>query len=195
MYAHVTAFEVKLRLWEAQVGRGQLDHFPRLATCAAEDVDRDGCAAALAALRQEFTNRFARVRELATDFKLVTAPFNFSVDEAPVSLRESVELQSSDELRGKFRTSSPLAFFRDVIIPTDGYSNYILHVQRIAAMFGSTYCCEQQFSKMKLYVKSRLRSRLSDRHLNDVLRLSSTTSVAPNVEGLLHGRKQHHPSH
>ena len=145
MYAHVTAFEVKLRLWEAQVGRGQLDHFPRLATCAAEDVDRDGCAAALATLRQEFTNRFAGVRELATDFKLVTAPFDF---EAPVSLQmELVELQSSDELRGKFRTSSPLPFFRDVIIPTGGYPNYISHVQRIAAMFGSTYCCEQLFSK------------------------------------------------
>ena len=31
MHAHITAFEVKLRLWEAQLANGQLEHFPRLA--------------------------------------------------------------------------------------------------------------------------------------------------------------------
>ena len=45
----------------------------------------------------------------------------------------------------------------------------------VVCMFGSTYCCEQLFSKMN-YAKNKLRNRLSDRHLNDVpvLQISST---------------------
>ena len=48
-------------------------------------------------------------------------------------------------------------------------------------MFGSTYCCEQLFSKMK-YTKSHLRSQLSDRHLNDIL-LLSTSSIDVTLDG------------
>ncbi len=62
----------------------------------------------------------------------------------------------------------------------------------MVATFGGTYCCEQLFSKMK-YTKSRIRSVLSDRHLNDILLLSSL-SVEPDIEIRLHG-KQHQPSH
>ena len=58
-------------------------------------------------------------------------------------------------------------------------------------IFGDTYCCEQLFSKMK-YTKYRLRSLFSDRHLNDILLLSSS-SIEPDIEILLHG-KQHQPS-
>ena len=35
MHAHITAFEVKLRFWEAQLANGQLEHFPRLAQVTA----------------------------------------------------------------------------------------------------------------------------------------------------------------
>lgn len=194
MHAHVTAFEVKLRLWKTQLSQGRFDHFPRLAACAADDVDGKACADVVATLQQEFACRFTGVRALASDFKLFTAPFDVPVDEAPASLQmELVELQSSDELRGKFRASSPPSFFRDIVIPTGSYPNYASHVQRIVAMFGSTYCCEQLFSKMK-YTKSRLRSQVSDRHLNDVLRLA-TSSIKPNIDVLVRGKKQHQPSH
>ncbi|XP_076069311.1 general transcription factor II-I repeat domain-containing protein 2B-like [Oratosquilla oratoria] len=134
MYAHVTAFEVKLRLWEAQ-------------------LDSD----------------------------------------APAFLQmELVELQCNDEMKAKFRTSSPLSFFRAIVLPSNNFQKYIAHFQRIVAMFGSTYCCEQLFSKMK-YTKSHLRSQLSDRHLNDIL-LLSTSTIEPDMEILLHG-KQHQQSH
>lgn len=33
MYGHITALEVKLRLWEAQLADSQFAHFPRLAAC------------------------------------------------------------------------------------------------------------------------------------------------------------------
>ncbi|KAG0724005.1 hypothetical protein GWK47_041541 [Chionoecetes opilio] len=56
-------------------------------------------------------------------------------------------------------------------------------------MFGSTYC-EQLFSKIN-YTKSRLRSQLSDRHLNDIL-LLSISSIKPDIESLINA-ELHHP--
>ena len=60
-------------------------------------------------------------------------------------------------------------------------------------MFGSTYCCEQLFSKMN-YTKNKLRTRLSDRRLNDVLQISST-KLPVDFNALAIAQKQHHPSH
>ncbi|XP_050733317.1 general transcription factor II-I repeat domain-containing protein 2-like [Eriocheir sinensis] len=193
MHVYITAFEVKLRLWEAQLAIGHFVHFPCLAACAFDDVGLDTCVSVVASLRKEFASRFAGVRLLAADFKLFTSPFDFPVEDAPAHLQmELVELQCNDELKAKFRTSSPLSFFRDLILPSRNFPKYIAHVQRIVAMFGSTHCCEELFFKMK-YTKPHLRSQLSNRHLNDIL-LLSTSSIEPDIETLIHG-KQHQPSH
>ena len=149
MHAHITAFEVKLRLWEAQLANDQLDNFPRLAACVPDDVEPDTCVSAVASLMEEFASRFAEVRPLAADFKLFTAPFDFPVDDVPSPLQmELVEVQCNDELKPKFYVSSPLSFFRDIALPSRNFPKYIAHVQRIVTMFGGTYCCEQLFSKM-----------------------------------------------
>ncbi|KAG0727511.1 General transcription factor II-I repeat domain-containing protein 2 [Chionoecetes opilio] len=179
MYSHITVFEVKLRLWDAQLAAGQFMHFPRIAACAPDDVDLNTCVGVVTSLREEFASRFTGVRPLAPGFKLFTSPFDFPVDEAPAPLQmELVELQCNDEMKAKYRTASPLSFFRDLVLPSNKFPNYIEHVKRIVAMFGSTYCCEQLFSKIK-YTKSRIRSQLSDRHLNDIL-LLSTSSIDPD---------------
>ena len=193
LYTHITAFEVKLRLWEGQLTAGQFVHFPRLETCAIDDIDLGACVGVITSLREQFASRFAGVRLLAADFKLFTAPFDFPVCDAPATLQMGlVELQCNDELKAKFRTSTPLTFFRDFVLPSCNFPNYIAHAQRIVAMFGSTYCCEQLFSKMR-HTKSRLRSKLSDCHLNDIF-LLSTSSIEPDIQALIL-RRQHHPSH
>ena len=89
MHAHITSFEVKLRLWDAQLANGQLEHFPRLATCVPDDVEPDTCVSVVASLREEFASRFAGVRPLAADFKMFTGPFDFPVDDAPATCRWS----------------------------------------------------------------------------------------------------------
>jgi hypothetical protein len=193
MFSHITAFEVKLRLWENHLIAGQLQHFPHLTACASSDLDLSICIGIIKSVRDEFAFRFAGFREQAADFKLVTGPFQFPVDDAPDSLQmELVELQCNDEFKAKYHASTALTFFRDVILPTKRFPHFIEHVQRIVAMFGSTYSCEQLFSKMK-YTKSRLRSNLSDRHLNDILQLA-VTSTEPRIDSILLG-KQHQPSH
>ena len=57
--------------------------------------------------------------------------------------------------------------------------NALLH----ASMFGSTYRHEQTFSQMKLN-KNSIRNKLTDDHLEDVLRLS-TTDIQPDISPLV----------
>ncbi len=99
---------------------------------------------------------------------------------------ELVELQCNDELKAKFDNSSPLSFFRDIALSSRNFPKYTVHVQRIIAMLGGTYCYEQLFSKMK-YIPSLLPSLLSDLHVNDILLLSSS-SIEPDIDLRLHGK-------
>ena len=57
MHAHITAFEVKLRLWEAQLANGQLEHFPRLAACVPDDVEPDTCVSVVASLSSHIAKK------------------------------------------------------------------------------------------------------------------------------------------
>ena len=139
--------------------RRRIEEMSQLA-CVPDDVEPDTCVSVVASMREEFASRFAGIKPLAADFKLFTAPFDFPVDDAPAPLQmELVELQYNDELKAKFYNSSPLSFFRDIALPSRNFPTFTAHVQRVVAMFGGTYCCEQLFSKMK-YTKSRLRSLL-----------------------------------
>jgi len=54
------------------------------------------------------------------------------------------------QLHVKFLASSPLAFFSDHLSERD-FRLLVRHSEKIAAMFRSTYCCKQLFSKMKNY--------------------------------------------
>ena len=51
---------------------------------------------------------------------------------------------------------------------------------RIFILFGSTYICEQTFSRMN-YVKCSERSRLTNEHLHSLLRIG-VTHFTPNIE-------------
>ena len=62
----------------------------------------------------------------------------------------------------------------------------------MATMFGSTYMCEQLFSTIK-FRKGKLRSRVADAHLQDVLVLASY-DLSPDVKKLAES-KQHQVSH
>ena len=155
-------------------------------------MDLNSCVGVVTSLLEGFASRFIGVRPLGPGFKLFTSPFDFTVDKASASLQmELVELQCNDKLKAKYRTASPLSF-RDLVLPSNNFPDYIEPVERIIAMFGSTYCCEQIFLKIK-YIKSHIRSQLSDCHLNNIL-LLSTSSIDSDIESLLH-KKQHQTSH
>ena len=69
-----------------------------------------------------------------------------------------------------------------------GFRGYLLLLQGVIAMFGSTYVCEQFFSSMKIK-KSVLRSRLTDEHLQATLRLVSSHKFKHNIEVLVDAKR------
>ena len=84
---------------------------------------------------------------------------------------ELIELQADIETKGKYSENSLVDFYK--LYVCEKYPNLSRHAKRMTSLFGSTYCCEQFFSKMKL-AKSRRRSQLTDEHLTSQLRVATT---------------------
>lgn len=57
------------------------------------------------------------------------------------------------------------------------------HAARILCMFGSSYICEQMFSRM-IINKSKHRSRLTDEHLQAIPKIS-TPDLTPNIDDII----------
>ncbi|KAK0148945.1 General transcription factor II-I repeat domain-containing protein 2A [Merluccius polli] len=104
---------------------------------------------------------------------------------------EMIDLQSNDELKAKFN-SVPLLEFYKLYVTSKDFPNLRRHAQRFAAVFGTTYCCEQFFSKLTL-AKTRFRSRLTDSNLENQLRVASSSQPA-DLARLIRA-KQLQPSH
>eukprot|EP00795_Rhopilema_esculentum_P009777 gene9777-biopygen2745 len=69
------------------------------------------------------------------------------------------------------------------MVDDGSYQGLVQHAKKMCCMFGSTsLLCESLFSKMK-HAKSRLRSRMTDQHLEGNLRLPTST-ILPNIEKL-----------
>ena len=148
MFAIISAFEVKLRLWEAQLSEQKPTHFKRLAACESKDIDFAECESVITMLRGELASRFKGLRVCSSDFRLFTSPFDCVVDDVPDELQmEVIEFQCNEKLKSKFLASSPLAFFSDHLSERN-FLHLVRNAKKIVAMFGSTYCCEQLFSKI-----------------------------------------------
>ena len=88
-----------------------------------------------------------------------------------------VDLQECDgHLKSKF-AEVPLVKFYVEYIPHDKFPVLVNHARMLTALFGSTYMCEQLFSKMN-FAKSKTRTQLSDKHLDGTLRLPSRYTTA-----------------
>ena len=61
------------------------------------------------------------------------------------------------------------------------------HAQKMLFCFRTTYCCESTFSYMT-QIKTKLRTQLTDVHLEDQLRLR-TTMLEPNIKLLVKNKK------
>lgn len=74
---------------------------------------------------------------------------------------ETIDMQSNHDLRLKHKELTTLQFYQS--LPSEKFPNVCTLAKRLVAVFGSTYICEQTFSRMKI-VKSKTRSRLTDQH-------------------------------
>jgi hypothetical protein len=194
MVDKVQAFRSKLVLFEGQLKKSNFVHFKHLKECNKKDIDVKECAKVIANIRDEFDSRFKDFDKCSVEFALFTNPFVVDVDTLPDELQlEVIDLQNNSLLKARSATMNPLEFLRTQVAPSSQFPMYTKSMQRIAAMFGSTYRCEQLFSSMK-NTKSKLRTRLTDSHLNDILLLTSS-SLQPDIASLSSQKRQHQRSH
>ncbi|KAM4620367.1 general transcription factor II-I repeat domain-containing protein 2 [Polymixia lowei] len=186
MYNAVKAFQVKLRLWETQMHQCNMSHFPccqvMLNQVSATVFPNAHFADKLSALRTEFARRFGDFEAQKSNFELLRNPFAVDVETAPVEMQmELIELQCDATLKAKYDTVGPARFIR--FIP-EAMPQLRQHAARTLCLFGSTYLCEQLFSVMNIN-KTSHRSRITDEHLQSILRISTTQNLTPNINELV----------
>ncbi|KAK2811156.1 hypothetical protein Q5P01_000277 [Channa striata] len=183
LYAHMKAFCVKLHLFETQLRSFNAAHFPALSEIKSAfpkadlSAKKEKYASVITSLVTEFNQRFQ----------------DFSVIEKQIKLLqlELIEMQCDDSLKSQHQLLSLPDFYQSLDHAT--FPLMRRHAKRMMSLFGSTYICEQTFSLLNQN-KSKLRSRMTDGHLCEVLRVS-TTKLSPDIPAILQTKGQHHCSH
>uniref|UniRef100_A0A8C1LT94 Uncharacterized protein n=1 Tax=Cyprinus carpio TaxID=7962 RepID=A0A8C1LT94_CYPCA len=190
LLSNVKSFEAKLKLWQFQLEQGNIVHFPTLQE--QKPAMTAEYAGECAKLLQAFEERFQDMKSKQNELKIFAAPFNVEPSDVPDNLQhEIIELQSNYELKAKYN-NLPLLEFYKLYVRCEDFPILRRHVLKFASLFGTTYCCEQFFSKLTL-AKTRFRSRLTDPNLENQLRVAS--SSLPSDIRCLAKEKQFQPSH
>uniref|UniRef100_A0ABM5FVD0 General transcription factor II-I repeat domain-containing protein 2A-like n=1 Tax=Pogona vitticeps TaxID=103695 RepID=A0ABM5FVD0_9SAUR len=190
MFQTITAFKMKLKLSHSQMKAKNLMHFSTLAKRTS--VNTEKYAALLFNLVQEFQNRFQDFRKNQPPFLIFATPFSEDINILPANLQmECIELQSDIQLKEKFDHVSLMDFYK-VYVPREKYPSLHNHALFMSLLFGSTYICEQLFSRMK-HTKNKTRTKISDEHLEHSLRIA-TSSIKANMDALV-AEKQCQASH
>ena len=117
------------------------------------------------------------------ELDIFSIPFNVTPASAPSDLRlELIKLQSDDSLKAMY-LNKPLLEFYCVHVSKEEFPTLRASALKWSSVFGSTYLCEQFFSKMNI-TKSHYRSRLTDENLSMQLRVA-TSSVCPDIKRLV----------
>lgn len=195
LYSHVKAFRQKLILFEKQLAANSFVHFATCGKFTPENNDvpfpTTFALEIIAQVRQNFQDRFQDFDHLSGNIRLFQNPFACEVEDLPPELQlEVIELTSNDTFKNYFNEGNLLKFYS--LLPEKPFKNLKDFARGMFSAFGSTYLCEQTFSKMK-YIKSKYRTALSDKHLKSIL-LIGTSKFEPNWGDIL-CEKQFQTSH
>uniref|UniRef100_A0A7N4NTM1 HAT C-terminal dimerisation domain-containing protein n=1 Tax=Sarcophilus harrisii TaxID=9305 RepID=A0A7N4NTM1_SARHA len=191
MQSHVKAFEVKLGLLIKQVKKENFCHLPTTQQLLVEKpliaFPNNTYVDSLEKLQKEFQFRFKELHLHKQDIQLSRNPFSIDIKNVDTIYQmELAELQNCDSLKAAFKSSSLHNFYAS--LPSETYPHPRNHALKMASIFGSTYICEQTFSRMK-HLKSPTRSRLMLHHLL----LLAVINMEPNIDHLI-SQKQAHSS-
>lgn len=193
MYDEISGFRTKLSLFKSHLEDNIFVHFP----CCSKLKERypDLVFAThiqiLDDVKCEFDRRFKDFENYQTEFKFFMGPFSFDVAKAPLNLQlELIDLQSDSALKEKYNEVGVPAIYSHL---NDRYEKIKELAAKISCMFGSTYLCEQLFSCMKLN-KNMFRSRLTDKNLSSIMKISCTQKLTPNFDNLIDDKTRHKSS-
>ncbi|KAM4640675.1 G patch domain and ankyrin repeat-containing protein 1 isoform 1-T1 [Discoglossus pictus] len=180
LYEHVQTFIQKLELIQKQLSAKKVVHCPTLSTRFPEIVNHEKYSVLIGNLGDEFIHRYMDFMKHSEDLELFSDPFGISAFDANDKFQlELIGIQNGSDLKRAFLEHDLLTFYTKYI-PSETYPNLSLHALRYISMFGSTYCCEQLFSKMKNF---KIKSKLTDGHLSGILRVA-TSSVPADIDYL-----------
>ncbi|KAJ8870919.1 hypothetical protein PR048_027221 [Dryococelus australis] len=148
MFDHIKAFETKLHFWESQIRKNNFAHFPALQKHTVSDSQK--YARIISELMEQFNTRLQDFKKNTVSFNFYSRPFSISIDDIPEDLNSS-------------RRRHPRIYKRAILM---------------IFLFGSTYLCEQVFSRMK-HVKFTSRSLL---HV-------ATSSIMSDIGKLIGGKQ------
>ena len=112
------------------------------------------------------------------------------ISSEPANLKmELIELLEDSIMKYLFNSKNDP---HEIWINAIDYPRLRHHAQKMLSCFPTTYCCESTRSYMT-QIKTKLRTQLTDLHLEEQLRLR-TTMLEPNIE-LLEKIKQYQKSH
>ena len=165
MLEHVESFMAKLLVIKNQLLSKKTTHLSTLSERDSESIDHTKYCGLLDTLKDEFENKCQDFKQAKIDLAMFSDPFTVNAETAQDEFQfELLDLQSNRELKTAHRENSLLDFYR----------KYLSHAMVYFSLFGSTYRCEQFFSQMK-NVKTDRRSKLTDKHLADTLRVATST--------------------
>jgi hypothetical protein len=126
------------------------------------------------------------------EFALFTNPFAVDVYDSPEELQmKLIEIQSNDGIKTKFSNTDLIGFYQYLqkYFP-DSYTKIRNNALKFITMFG-TYRCQQLFSSLK-FNKSKQRSSLTDKHLNDCMKIITANDMSPNIHKIVSNMQFHH---
>ena len=137
-------------------------------------------------LLQEFERRFQVFSELGRS--VFRSPFTVKPSDMPADIQlEIIDLQCATNMKEKL-VSVGLDTFDQYLLP--GYPKLSSLAAKVLSMLGTTYLFEQVFSVLKLN-KTKHRSRLTNTHLNDIVKWAATQDLTPDIDALLKAKKCH----
>ncbi|QQP54701.1 Uncharacterized protein FKW44_007616, partial [Caligus rogercresseyi] len=199
MISALNAFKAQMNIFSAHLQRKKVLHFPSLQMVLKDNVSASESFGKVAEkysqvinrLGQEFESRFCDIDKLEPCVSFISNPFMnvdttciaeqlsemLSLDAGQVEM-EIVTLQNDIHLKAHKATEN---FWG--LVDIERFSGLCTAAMKVASLFGSTYLCESAFSDMN-YIKNRHRTRLTDTHLQDSLRIA-VSSYSPDYNALV----------
>ena len=174
MYGHIKGFMNKLSLWHAHIQNANLYHFPTLKEIGMRPEKKTKFADQLENLFNEFSARFKDFKSHEHSFEIFSSPFHTDIDKAPTDIQmELINLKEKIDLKAKYAEMNLDNFYRKYL-DQDKFPNLRKFIASKMALFGSTYLCEQFFSRMS-FMKSPYQSVMTGEHFEKGPRVASTS--------------------
>lgn len=205
----VFAFEDKLHMYYEEMQNKLLVNFPTLIKAKQDGIDISPqnyviMSNYLALLSKEFKSRFQDLRRIKKCLLLVENPWHLETatvkqlaelgyDHAKL-FDEFINFKNDTHLEAVFKEKREekeyMEFWKCV---PDDYKTLRNCAHLLLTLFASTYLCESSYSKMK-YAKNVYRNRLTDSHLDDVLRVACS-NYKPDLSVIVNKLSQYQKSH